>query len=136
MEMKIKKCINILIILLSMSCVSCSWLSKSDNPMTAMNALAWDAERNADKWSESEMKEKFARSNEIIKNFNEKKKDYDKDDFRQLIKDHEYFCKAIAKTKVGKELKEEGYFEDEIKKNTEIMEIMKELSEYYGPVND
>ena len=132
--MKTKKCINILlVILLALSCVSCRWLSKSDNPLTAMNALAWDAERNADEWCESEMKEKFARSNEIIKTFNEKKKDYDKDDFRQLLKDHEYFIRAIAKTKVGKDLKKEDYFEDEFRKHEEIF---KELAEYFGPVDN
>lgn len=119
--------------LVGMTCASCSLGSKSSEPLMAMNALAMDAELHADDWSESTMKEKFARSNEIIKTFNEKKKNYDKDDLRQLSKDHEYFIKAIVKTKVGEKLKKEGYFEDEFKKNTEIF---KELAEYFGPVGD
>ena len=132
--MKTKKCIYILfVILVGMMCVSCGWFSKSDDPLTAMNALAMDAELHADEWSESEMKEKFTRSMEIWKTFNDRKKDFDKDDFRTIRKDHKIFVEAISKTSVGKDLIKEGYFKKEF---LEGEEYLKELIDYYGKVSD
>ena len=133
--MKTKKCINILlVILLGMSCASCSWFAKSDDPLLAMNALAIDAERNAENWSTDELKEKQKRSVEILSTFNDKKEDYDKDDFRTIVKDLKRFLKAIDKTPADKELRREGFY-----KEGDVMEkaqkVSKELSDYFGKVD-
>lgn len=131
--MKTKKCINMLfVVLVSMAFVSCSWLAKSDDPLLAMNALAIDAERNAENWSASELKEKQDRAVEILGIFNDKKKDYDKDDFRTIFNDLQRFGKAIDRTPADKELRREGYYDEERSMKEKAQIISKELAEYYG----
>ena len=131
--MKTKRCINMLfVVLVSMVFVSCSWLAKSDDPLLAMNALAIDAERNAKNWSASELKEKQDRAVEILGIFNDKKKDYDKDDFRTIFNDLQRFGKAIDRTPADKELRREGYYDEERSMKEKAQIISKELAEYYG----
>lgn len=106
--------------------------SDSDDPLVAMESLADEAESDADDWSKSEMKEKFERSVEIMKNFADKKKDYKKDDLRTLSKNLKRFLKAIDKTDVSRELQAEGYYTD---MREEASEVVKELADYFGKVD-
>ena len=132
--MKTKKCIYILfVILLGLTCVSCSRVSKSSDPLLAMSALAIDAERHADDWSANELKEKQRRSVEILSKFNDKKKDYNKDDFRTILKDLKLFSKAIEKSPAYKEQKKERYVDEELKEKGS--KISKELVDYFGKVD-
>lgn len=134
--MKTRKIIRILcVMLVSMACVSCNWLSNSDDPLIAMKALADEAERDAKNWSVSELKEKQDRTVEILSTFNEKKKDYDKDDFREILKDLKRFAKAIDKTPADKELRRSGYYDEEKASKEKASKISKELIDYFGKVD-
>ena len=106
--------------------------SDSDDPLVAMESLADEAESDADNWSKSEMKEKFERSVDILRNFADKKKDYKKDEYRTLTKNLKRFLKAIDKTDVSRELQSDGYYTD---MRDEVSEVAKELVDYFGKVD-